>query len=338
MRAFVSCVVLVVGCATIALPAAAGPPREGAGEPALFVGGRFGQARILALDAEGRIVASGDGKGGPYLLIAPCPGGDRVAEVVHLRSDKRMRATYEVAIRETASLRVVRRLSLKLPGWRFAVGLQCENAMGSSVVIFANWAGDSGLQAAIYRITGRRLTTVWKGTAFLSSLRPGIAYLRAGRTASRLVTVDLRTGSVRRIAWLPRSPSVVPDATGTRLAGVAYGLSEPSRLIFIDIGSRPAQVHSIRLAGPDVVGDVFWLSGSLFVTLSDSNFARVLDRELRTRSRIRWSAHDTAIVGSTAYGIRGVRRTLVVAPLPSGPMRVLRRLPGTPHVVVAADS
>ena len=336
MRTVVAVMCVVTGAAAVALPAAAGPTRAGAVEPALFVGGRFGEARILALDVQGRIVASGKGKGGPYTLIAPCPAGERVAEIVHRRSNRRMRATYELAIRETTSLRVVRRLFLKLPGWRFAVGLQCENASGSSVVIFANWAGDSALQAAMYRMTGRRLTTIWKGTAFLSSFAPGIAYLSAGFTAARLVGVDLRTGRVARIAWLPRSPNVVPDATGTWLAGVAYRLAEPSRLVLIDARMRPARARSLPLAGPEVYGSVVWLpDGSLFTSTSDSEFARILDTDLRVRSRFRWTALDPTLVRSTVYGLRPVRRTLVAAPVPSGPMRVLRPLPGTPNVLVA---
>jgi hypothetical protein len=337
VRTVVAVMCLVAGAAAVTLPAAAGPTRAGAVEPAFFVGGRFGEVRILALDVQGRIVASGEGKGGPYSLIAPCPGGERLAEVVHRRSDRRMRASYELAIRETRSLRVVRRLSLRLPGWRFAVGLQCETASGSSVVIFANWAGDSALKAAMYRLTGRRLTTIWKGTAFLSSLAPGIAYLNSGFTAARLVGVDLRTGRVARIAWLPRSPMVAPDPTGTWLAGVAYRLAEPSRLVLIDARVRPARWRSLPLAGPEVFGSVVWLpDGTLLLSTSDSGFARVLDRDLRVLSRFRWTALDTTLVGSTVYGIRPVRRTLVAAPVPTGPMRMLRRLPGTPQVLVAA--
>jgi hypothetical protein len=123
------------------------------------------------------------------------------------------------------------------------------------------------------------------------------------------------------------------------LAGVAYRLDERSRLIVVDIGRRPAEVRSISLGGIEVFGDVHWLpDGSLLLTTSNSRYARVLDRDLRTRSRFRWSAQEAVVTRSTAYGIRGVRRTLVAAPLPEGPMRVLRRLPGAPEALVAADS
>jgi hypothetical protein len=63
------------------LAAAVLPAPNGNGAPALFVGGRFGPARTLALDARGRTLAYGMGSGNA-LQHSPCPGGTRVAELV----------------------------------------------------------------------------------------------------------------------------------------------------------------------------------------------------------------------------------------------------------------
>ena len=65
------------------LRAAARPlPRpDGRGPVAFLVGGRFGPARTLALDAQGRTLAYGRGEG-ESLMVSVCPGGRRVAEVV----------------------------------------------------------------------------------------------------------------------------------------------------------------------------------------------------------------------------------------------------------------
>jgi hypothetical protein len=156
------------------LAAAVLPAPNGRGPVALYVGGRFGPARTMALDAKGRTLAYGTGTGAPTLL-SPCPGGQRLAEIAALRSDARMRTTYQVLIRETTSLRVTRRQAVKLPGWRFATGLLCEDAEGSSIVVYANWAGDSAHNAALYRLSAGRLRAIWNGIAFLSCLRPGIA-------------------------------------------------------------------------------------------------------------------------------------------------------------------
>lgn len=65
------------------LAAASLPAPHGRGSVALFVGGRFGPARTLALDAKGRTLAYGMGVG-KVREFSACPGGRRVAELVAL--------------------------------------------------------------------------------------------------------------------------------------------------------------------------------------------------------------------------------------------------------------
>ena len=181
---------------TAALPL---PAPNGRGRAALFVGGGFGPARMIALDDKGRTLAYGRGVGTASALSV-CPGGKRVAELAYLDPGR------EVAIRDTRSLRVVRRVPLRLPG-RYPLEVECENATGSRVVVFATGPGDAGAQSAIYRLTGRRLTAVWHGTRHLfhlASLSTPVAYLtspkeswdgcRNWRSCYRLVGVDLRRG------------------------------------------------------------------------------------------------------------------------------------------------
>jgi len=309
------------------LAAASLPAPNGRGSVALYVGGRFGPARTLALDSKGRTLAYGMGEGGSGLLSL-CPGRQRLAEI----------GGGELVRRDARTLQVIRRQPFQLPGKRLPIASLCEDSAGSSVVIFAEWAlGDAPFRAAIYRLEGNRLKVVWQGTAYLSSLNPGIAYLRAGAAANRLVSVDLKTGRVVPIAWLPLNPSLVPDATGKRLAGVAHQLVERSRVVLVDLTTRPAKVRSSPLAAPEVAGDVFWLPSGrlLFVPWYGRDTARVLDLTLRTRSRFRWIAGGSTLVGTTVFGIdRGGR--LVSARLPTGPQRLVRRLPGQPHLIVSA--
>jgi hypothetical protein len=301
-----------------------------------YVGGRFGPARTMALDAKGRTLAYGTGTGAPTLL-SPCPGGQRLAEIAALRSDARMRTTYQVLIRETTSLRVTRRQAVKLPGWRFATGLLCEDAEGSSIVVYANWAGDSAHNAALYRLSAGRLRAIWNGIAFLSCLRPGIAYLNAGFSADRFVSVDLQTGRVTRIARLPRSPRLVPNTMHTKFTGVAYRLAERSRLFVLDLTTRPPSARSTPLVAPEVTGSVYWLPDDrvLFLPLGGPDTARILDLQLKTLSRFQWTGGDAALIGSTVFGIDR-RGRLVLAKLTTGPQRVLRRLPGRPHLIISA--
>jgi hypothetical protein len=317
------------------LAAASLPAPNGHGPVALLVGGRFGPARTLALDLRGHTLAYGFGAGSTSLL-STCPGGRQLAEIAPVRSDTRMRPTYEVAIRETSSMRITRRQTLKLPGWRFATGLLCEGAAGTSVVIFANVPGDAPNGAAMYRLANGRVTAIWKGAGFLSSFKPRIAYLNAGRLTDQLVSVDLHTGRVRALAWLPRSPRLAADRTGRRLAGVAYLLSEKSRIVLVDLTTRPPRIRSTPLGASDVSGTVLWVSDRRMVFLPSDRreTARLLDLRLRTLSRFRWTAGDAALVGSTLVGIHD--RALVTAKLPAGRTRLLRGLPGEPTVIVAA--
>ena len=89
------------------LAAAALPAPNGRGPVALFMGGRFGPARTLALDANGRTLAYGMGAG-EVLDFSVCPGASRVAELVELDTGD------IVAIRELPTLRLVRRQQLRL--------------------------------------------------------------------------------------------------------------------------------------------------------------------------------------------------------------------------------
>jgi hypothetical protein len=304
------------------------PAPNGRGPVAMYAGGSFGRARVLALDAQGRTLAYGFGPGSTQLL-SPCPGGERLAEVILVYAGN------QLVIRDAKTLRIVRRRPLDLPAGRTTVGLQCENAWGSSVVLFGTGPGDAPHGAALHRLAGRRLTTIWKGTAYLSSLTPRIAYLNAGERAARLLRIDLRTGRGRPIARLPLAPQLVPDDTGRRLAGVAYRATGRSRLVLVELG-KATTVRSIPLAAPMMTGDVHWLPDGrlLFLPLIDRDQARVLDGSLRTRSRFSWTAYaDTARVGSTAFGVDW-RGRLVSAPLPAGPERVVRRLPGAGRAAV----
>jgi hypothetical protein len=318
------------------LAAATLPAPNGRGPAAMFVGGRFGPARTIALDARGRTLGYGVGDGATSLLSI-CPGGQAIAEIAPVRSDVRQRATYEVAVREASSSRVIKSKTLQLPGFRFATGLHCEDTLGSNVVVFANWAGDHALKAALYRLTGGRLTTVWEGTAFLTGFGQGAAYLRAGFSADRFAKVNLKTGRLTQLARLPLSPSLVPDESGKLFAGVAYRLDRNSRLFVVDLRRQPPAVRSLTLSAPEVTGDVVWVSKDRFLLLaSGRQEARLFDLRLRIRASFRWTAGGGVLLGSKVFGL-GRDRTLVSARVPRGPERIVRRLPGRAYVIVTAS-
>jgi hypothetical protein len=319
------------------LAAAALPAPNGRGPVALLVGGRFGHARTLALDAKGRTLAYGEGRG-TTTLLSPCPGGNRFAEVAYVFGQGQVG---ELAIRDMRTLRIIRRQQLRLPGRRRAHELECEDPAGSSVVIFARWwCCDAPNRAAIYRFGGSRLTAIWSGAAYTASLTPPVAYLCTSKSGQHLLlSLHSRTGRVGTRRPLPifACASFVPDAKGDRIAGVSSGLAGTSHIVLVNLRRNPPNLLKAPLRREATSGQVHWLSDGrlLFLPLYGGDTGRVLDLNLRTRSRFRWIAGDTALVGSTVFGVH-TNGALVAAKVPSGPQRVARHLPGEPYVIVSA--
>jgi len=143
------------------------------------------------------------------------------------------------------------------------------------------------------------------------------------------------TGSIKKLATLPGEVHyLIPNAERTRFASVAYteGVGNP-RLVVVDTRRRPASVRVVPL--PNATGDVLWLARGRLALLQNPT-ALIFDPDLRVVSRFRWQAEHGALVGSTAFGVHR-RGRLVSAKLPSGPTRLVRRLPGAPYVIVSAS-
>jgi hypothetical protein len=126
---------------------------------------------------------------------------------------------------------------------------------------------------------------------------------------------------------------LIPDPARTRFASLAYteGVGRP-RLVFVDTRQSPASIRTLPL--PHATGEISWLARGRLALLQNPT-AFVFDRELRVVSRFRWLADDAALGGATAFGVHKKGR-LVSARLPSGPTRLVRRLPGTPEMIVSA--
>jgi hypothetical protein len=312
------------------------PPPDGKGPVALVVGGRFGPVRTLALDRSGRTVAYGRG-GGSSIAFSPCPGGRRLAEVALVGQ------RLVLAIRELPTLRLVRRQPLSVPSTASPGAVRCEDAGGGRVLVFSS-SPDAPERARLLRIRPARTAVVWRGTAPSASLTDRLAYVNAGRRATALLGVDLRTGAVRRLGRLPAfTGPLVPNAGGRLLAGVAVdqrSQSRPSRIVVLALGGGAPVVHTARLGSRQVSGDVLWVGAArlAFFPHYGVDDVRVYDEALRPVSRFPgWRTQKTALVGSTAFGVGVGDGRLLRASLPSGPVRVARRLPGlTTHVIVSA--
>jgi hypothetical protein len=308
------------------------PPPNGSGPVTLVVGGDMGGTRLLALDRQGRTLAYGKGVGRAG-LVAVCPGRSRLAEIAFTGSGTKL------VVRTTSTLRIVRRHALTLPGSRYPYRLGCEDASGTSVVVFGKWPlGESPVKAALYRVRAGRVRALWQGAAYDADITSTTAHLSAGLEGRSLVRVRLRTGRVQRIATLPCGVApLASNGAGKLLAGVCAGPSRPTRLVRADLGASPARVRTTRISGREVYGQLFWLPAGrlLFVPAYGGTAARVLDASLRTSSRFRWTAGSAALVGSSVFGT-DQSFSLFRADLPSGPQRVVRRLPGRPTLISSA--
>ncbi|HEY7380804.1 MAG TPA: hypothetical protein VH572_06305 [Gaiella sp.] len=304
------------------------PPPSGKGPVALLVAGRFGPVRTIALDRTGRTLAYGTGAGS-VIAFSPCSGGRRVVELV--RTDA---GGFAVAVRELRSLRQVRRQPVTAPGGAFPTTVRCTRPDGREAIVFLSSTEGSG-RGRLVRLGPGGAAVLWRGTAPSASLTDRVAYVNAGRTGATLLAVDLRTRAVRRLGRIPAfTGPLVPDARGTRLAGVADDqrtASPVSRVVVVALGARRAVVRTAALRNAEAAGDVFWLGrGRLaFFPRFGSDDIRVYDGALRLVARLRgWQAQQTALVGATAYGVGFADGRLVRAALPRGPIREVRRLPG----------
>jgi hypothetical protein len=309
------------------LAAAALPAPNGRGPAALLVGGRFGSARTLALDAKGRTLAYGLGAGN-VLQHSPCPGGSRVAELVQRGS------AHVIAIRELPSLWLVR--EQRLPKREYGVAsLRCVDGHGERLALFSSGPDARGLLA---RISPRSVAMMWRGAAFYASYSRQRAYVQVlARGGTRIVAVDLRTGASRSLGAVREDGlhALTPNVAGTRLAGDSYkeGIGNP-RLVVIDLARRPIAARSIPLP-TDPVGSTHWITGDTLAWIG-GDAIRVYSSRLRLIGRVSgWAAGHTELIGRVAYGVTA-DGALLSAKLPTGGVRVVRRLPGRPSSLVSA--
>ena len=316
------------------LAAASLPAPNGRGPVALLVGGRFGPARTLALDAKGRTLAYGLGAG--YVEdFSVCPGGRRVAEFV----DDTPYGADTVAIRELPTLRLIRQQPLNRY-YSEADALHWENASGEQIVGF--YGSGPGLErpARLVRITPRSTATIWQGRAWYASFAERLAYVQVLPSYFRpmMVAVDLRTGIARKLGAVSvfGANELTPNPAGTRLAGDSHEegcRASCAHLLVIDLERHPISDRTITV--PNEFGSTLWLTDNRLAYLADAKILIYTSR-LRLLTRVSgWNASRTAALGSQLFGVDRFGKLFRVQ-LPSGKIGVVRQLPGEPYVIVSA--
>ena len=315
------------------LEAAAPLPRPLAGRATLLVGGRFGGARTLALDARGRTAAYGSGRG-ETVAVSVCPGSRRVTEAA--RHDARLL----LAVRDLRTFRIVR--ERRLAAWQAPGALLCRDPLGRDVVLFGYGADGTAEGARLVRVSGRLVRTLWRGAALHAGLSRSHAFLSAGRRGDRLVRIDLRSGRAAALGRLPpRTGPLVPSPQGARLAAVSFSEpsgrgAPPSRAVLVRL-APPLSVRTAPLGQSNVSGAMIWLDHRRVAFFPDGGLGdvRVYDGSLAVLRRWGgWSARAAVRVGPRAYGV-GWPDQVVSAALPAGPARPLSRLPSPVVHVVA---
>jgi hypothetical protein len=263
------------GCSIVngsALERALRPYRRptGPGRVALLAAGSFGNARLMALDARGRVLGYGFGEG-ETRAVSVCPGALRSAELVVGRR------AVSVAVRDLRTLDLVRSATLPIRTRRLDIGrtipLHCADAEGTTHVAVGDYIRRTRFdRMRIFRVDAggaRRVATLEGSNAALGT---GTAYV--GRFGEAILGVDLATGATRRVAAArgPDPLSLSPD--GARLA-----FYDSERLRVLDVATGEQRSRKIRYGGT-----IKWLDTERLLFRS-SGAALVYDTALRRLRR-----------------------------------------------------
>ena len=312
------------------------PAPDGRGPVRFLVGGGFGEARLLALDARGRTLGYGSG-GGATKLLSVCPRGGRAVEIVDALPER-------VAVRDVRTLSVIR--EVPLPAGNVAADVYCRDAGARDVYVFAR--RQAGASSVIFHLRDGAIRESYLGSAQSTVFRGKSVYLNEGVEGREIVRFDLTSGARRSLATAPLGmKSLALSPRGTRLAGFGLHLDEASqraanRLAVLRL-DRPGSARSVALASsPWLQAELIWLDETRVAVFFARAAGTVFDHRLRRLSRLkRWWAADTEVVSGVAYGVvlpatpRG-QAWLQRARLPNGDARRLRSFPGARAAVIAA--
>jgi hypothetical protein len=310
------------------------PAPDGRGPVRFLVGGGFGDARLLALDARGRTLGYGSG-GGATKLLSVCPRGGRAVELVDALPER-------VAVRDVRTLSVIREVAL--PAGNVAADVYCRDAGARDVYVFAK--RQAGASSVIFHLRDGAIRESYLGSAQSTVFRGNSVYLNEGVEGREIVRFDLTSGARRSLATSPLGlKSLAISPRGARLAGLHSGQGSQraaNRLVVLRV-DRPGPVRSVGLASsPWLQAELIWLDEIRVAVFLARWAGTVFDHRLRRLSRLkRWWAADTEVVSGVAYGVvlpatPSGQAWLQSARLPNGVTRRLRSFPGARAAVIAA--
>lgn len=293
------------------------PAPTGRGPATFLVGGSFGEMRLLALDAKGRILGYGAGKG-ETVAVDVCPGSRAAVESVARDREGSM------SVRDLGTMAILRTVRIPSEGDFKLYRVSCLDEKGRRVLALD---GRGGGPVRLWLVNGDRSRVVFEADVREATLHGdrALVLLPDGELVS--VDADGHRTSLGRVPSGVSGLALSPD--GSKVAGTLYGGGRP--------GQPPTEVVLVHLPDGTVLsaplerwndgGDVAWIDDDRLAYLpggSDDEEVRVYGSDMREIDRFGgWYTSESAVVDGVAYGIGW--GTLVVAELPGGPARVLER-------------
>lgn len=297
------------------------PEPDGAGPVRFLVGGSFGPARLVALDARGRTLAYGAGAG--YVLqVAVCPQGRFAVELAIDGTAEMKEDEVTLAVRDLATFEVVR--EIPLPSEHANAGaLSCRDPGATTSLV--------GARAGLVAVEGDVVTTLYVGSFVDADLSHPVAY---GVDHRELIAVDPATREVRTIGTVPRQfAGVSVGPGGTRVAGTlgTYPTEDPELVVVADLPPDPGplEFRTAELEGWNEGGDAVWVDEERVVYLpggGDHDVAHVYDAaSMQEVGRFAgWYSSEGLVVDGVAFGVGW--GTMFRAELPRGPAERIARL------------
>ena len=292
------------------------PAPTGEGPIRFLVGGNFGEARLLALDAAGRTLGYGYGDG-DVLAVSVCPGSERFVESLSL--DR----VGSLVVRRTATLDVVRQAPLITGRFPSVYEISCLTDDGALVAAVETRRGVT----SVHVLRGSHDRVVYSGEHVRAWFQDDRAYVKSGGSVARL---HLWSGVLARVARVPAALGSIEVSRDERhVGGVVYGGSRrgrpPSEVVVVR--SSDGNDRSFSLRGWNDAGEVRWLDNRHVAYLpggADDDRAHLLSlpRLERFGGFRGWYAGTSFVVDDCAGGVGW--GTLFRACLPDGPVRTTR--------------
>lgn len=295
------------------------PEPDGDPPPALLVATRFGDARVIGLDRDGRVTGYGRGEGSG-LKLAMCSGGERFVELGFTNGEGETPAF--VAVRRLPDLALVSQIDApaatgSTATQRVVNSLSCRRSDGSDVLLGAVEGPEEARVGSVVRVFDSGQLVVWRGRAeavVISEVR-NLAFLTArGPSGHSLDALDLEAGTTESLATITPTAGMflgpfTPNADETLLAAVAYSPDpvggRPSLIIVVDLSSERAEVRVAELGSAGVAGTVEWVDDDRFVFApsgGNGDLTRVFDTQLRsTRAWPDWAGFSMAVDGHEVF-------------------------------------